>query len=372
MLVAACAALGWVHDTPLVPRHGGHPDGDPIVGRVFLVCLVAAFALYLVGLLLLRRGGRVAAVLALAAAIQLAPVGAPLLLSTDAWTYWSYARLADPYRDTPAEDPVSRPYVGTAWLDQTSVYGPAFSLASEPVGLTESSDAAAWTFKIAAALAILAAAVLAARTAHRAALAAAFVGWNPLLAVHAGGGGHNDALMGALVLAALALASRPPWPGVAWALAGLVKWVAFLFLPLRAREARASRRRVGHVAFAAALVAVCVAATIAYGVDWVRFIGPLARNANRETSYALPHRLGLPGWVGVAAFAVAYVWLLYEAWRGRARLALCAALLILTAPYVAAWYTAWVVPLAAVEEDRTARLLTLALCGYLLPQTIPT
>jgi hypothetical protein len=342
------------------------------VGHVFLACLAAAFALYLLGLLLLRRGGRVAAVLALAVAIQLVPVGAPLLLSTDAWTYWSYARLDDPYRDTPAEDSVSRPYVGTAWLDETSVYGPAFSLGSEPVGLTESSDVAAWTFKAVAALALVVAAWLAARTARRGALAAAFVGWNPVLAVHAGGGGHNDALVAALVLTALALASRPPWPGVAWALAGLVKWVAFLFLPLRALEARATRRRVGHVAFAATLVAVCAVATVVYGLDWVRFIGPLARNANLETSYALPHRLGLPGWVGVAAFAVAYVWLLQEARRGRARLALCAGLLLVTAPYLAVWYTAWVVPLAAVEEDRTARLLALALCGYLLPQTIPT
>jgi hypothetical protein len=372
VLVLVCAGLGWLDDAPLVPRNGGHPGGDRTWGRVFLACLVVAFALYLLGLLLLRRGGRVRAVLVLAAAIQLAPVGAPLLLSTDAWTYWSYARLDDPYRDTPGEDPVSRPYVGTAWRDETSVYGPAFSLASEPVGLTESSDVAAWTFKAAAALTLVAAAWLAARIARRAAFAAAFVGWNPLLAIHSGGGGHNDALMAALVLAALALASRPRWPGVAWALAGLVKWVAFLFLPLRALEARASRRRVGHLAFVLTLLAVCAAATAAYGVDWVRFLGPLARNANRETSYALPHRLGLPGWVGLAAFGVAYVWLLREAWRGRARLALCAGLLLLTAPYLAPWYTAWAVALAAVEEDRTARLLTLALCGYLLPQTIPT
>jgi alpha-1,6-mannosyltransferase len=361
-----------VDGTPLVPRHGGHPGGDHVWGRVFLACLAAAFVLYLAGLAVLRRGGRVGVVLALAAAIQLAPLGAPLLLSTDAWTYWSYARLADPYRDTPSEDAVSREYVGTAWRDKTSVYGPAFSLASEPVGLTRSSGVAAWAFKSAAALAMVVAAWLAARIARRAAFAAAFVGWNPLLAVHSGGGGHNDALMAALVLAALALAARPRWPGAAWALAGLVKWVAFLFLPLRALEARATRRRVGHLSLAVTVAAVSALATAVYGLDWVHFLGPLARNANRETSYALPHRLGVPGWTGVAVFGLAYAWLLYEAWRGRARLALCAALLLVTAPYLAAWYTAWAVPLAAVEEDRTARVLTLALCAYLLPQTIPT
>jgi alpha-1,6-mannosyltransferase len=198
------------------------------------------------------------------------------------------------------------------------------------------------------------------------------VGWNPLLAVHAGGGGHNDALMAALVLAALALVSRSRWPGTAWALAGLVKWVALLFLPLRALEARAFGRRVGHVSFAATALGVCAAATAVYGLDWLHFLGPLARNANQETSYALPHRLGVPGWVGLTAFALVYVWLLREALRGHARLALCAALLLVTTPYLAAWYTAWAVTLAAVEEDRSARLLTLALCAYLLPQTIPT
>jgi len=373
VLVAACAALGWVHDTPLVPRHGGHPGGDPRIGQIFLACLIAAFALYLLGLFLLRRGGRVALVLALAAAIQLVPLGAPLLLSTDAWTYWSYARLDDPYRDTPSEDSVSAPHVGTAWLHETSVYGPAFSLASEPVGLTRSAGVAAWTWKLVAALSMLGCTFLAARLAVRRAFAAAFVGWNPLLAIHFAGGGHNDALMALLVLGALAAAAtqRGRLAGVSWALAGLVKWVAFLFLPLRALEARATGRRVDHVAFAATLIVVAAVATVAYGLDWLHFLGPLARNANRETAYALPHRLGLPSLTGFVAFAAAYVWLLNEARRGRARLALCAGLLLLTTPYLISWYTAWAVPLAAVEEDRAARGLALGLSAYLLAQRIP-
>jgi hypothetical protein len=44
---------------------------------------------------------------------------------------------------------------------------------------------------------------------------------------------------------------------------------------------------------------------------------------------------------------------------------------LLTTPYLAVWYLGWVIPLAAAEEDRLARLVALALCGYLLPQTIP-
>jgi len=35
------------------------------------------------------------------------------------------------------------------------------------------------------------------------------------------------------------------------------------------------------------------------------------------------------------------------------------------------WYLAWAVPLAAAEEDAVAMGVCLALCLYLLPQTIP-
>ena len=158
----------------------------------------------------------------------------------------------------------------------------------------------------------------------------------------------------------------------------LIKWIPLLFLPLRALEARARGRAVGHLGFALAAGAVVAAATWRYGWDWLGALGPLAANANQETRFALPHRLsstGLPDWFSVGllavAFALGYVWLLRQAWRGRARLALAAAFLLLATPYLAPWYTAWVVPLAAAEEDRLAQALALALCAYLLPQTVP-
>jgi hypothetical protein len=45
---------------------------------------------------------------------------------------------------------------------------------------------------------------------------------------------------------------------------------------------------------------------------------------------------------------------------------------LLTTPYLVVWYLAWTVPLAALDEDDgLAKGLTLALCAYLLPQTIP-
>jgi hypothetical protein len=340
---------------------------------------------------LIRRFGlRLVVVAVLAAAIQLAPLGAPLLLSTDAWTYWDYGRIAavhdaNPYVQTPsdfANDPAF-PYVGEKWVDTTSVYGPAFTLASEPLALAdgESADAAAWTYKTLAAVLLLGAAGLAAFLARgRRAFAFAFVGWNPLLALHFAGGGHNDVWMAGFVMGALALGAtgRRQWAGVSWVAAVLIKWIPLVLLPLRIVEARANKRRVGHLGFAAAAAVLVAVSTWQFGSHWLGALGPLVRNAHEETRFAIPHRLeqiGLPDWLALAlvaaAFALAYAWLLREAWRGRARLGLAAGLLLLATPYLVPWYAVWVVPLAAAEEDRAAQGLALVLCAYMLRQTIP-
>ena len=208
MLVAVCSALAWQTRSPLVPRHGGVGAGGQ--AAAFLALFAVAFAFYLGALALLRRAKpRLWAVVAVAAAVQLVPLGAPLLLSTDAWTYWDYARIAtvhggNPYVEAPSAfrgDPAfSR--MGERWHDKTSVYGPAFTLASEPLARAagSSADVAAWEYKVIAALAALGSALAAAALTRRRALAAAFVGWNPILAVHLAGGGHNDAWVGLLVL----------------------------------------------------------------------------------------------------------------------------------------------------------------------------
>lgn len=389
LLVAACVVVAWVEGAPLVPEDAGRAAGGSL-GGVFLALLAAAFAAYLLGLRLLhRRPPALGAVLVAAAAIQLLPLAAPLLVSTDAWTYWEYGRLsvvhgADPYVVAPSafpDDPAYA-YAGAAWRDTTSVYGPAFSLLSELVAVLAGSSAAAaaWIFKTLAALAVLACTILAARLARERALAAALVGWNPLFAIHFAGGGHNDALMMALVLAALTLAAagRRGLAGAAWALAPLVKWIPLVFFALRALEARRSGRRVGHLGFAAAAAAVLALATWRYGLDWVRAVAPLARNAEEQSEYALPHRLeqlGLPNGLtfGLAAAVLAggLALLARSAWRGRVRLGLAGCLLLLTTPWLTPWYAIWAVPLAAAEDDRRAQLLSLAVCAYVLPQAIP-
>jgi hypothetical protein len=262
------------------------------------------------------------------------------------------------------------------------VYGPAFTLLSELVALVSgsSASAAAWIFKVLAAAGVFACAVLAARLARDRPAAAAVVGWNPLFAVHFAGGGHNDALLAALALGALALAAsgRRAFAGAAWAGAILLKWIPVVFFALRALEARATGRRVDHRGFALAAAVLVVLATWRYGLDWLRAFGPLARNAEGQTSYALPHRLeqlGVPHTVALAlaglALALGLAWLAREAMRGHARLGLSACLLLATTPWLAPWYTIWALPLAAAEDDRRAQLVALGFCAYLLPQTIP-
>jgi hypothetical protein len=385
-----CAAVAWPDDSPLVPRNAGHPEGDETWAWIYLGCALAALAVYGTGVLLLaRREAGLRAVAAIAIAIQLTPLAAPLLISTDAWTYWEYGRIAtvqdgNPYRDPPSEfpDDAAFPYIGEDWRDTTSVYGPAFTLASEPVALAagESSDAAAWLYKSLAAAAAVAVALLAAGLARRRALACAFAGWNPLLALHLAGGGHNDAWVAALLVGALALAAsrRSGLAGAAWSLAVFVKWVPLLFLPLWGAAAPRHVRRTAAVGFAAATAVVVALGTWRYGWHWLSAFGPLAANAAEETSYAIPSRLqdlGVPEAAALglclAGFAVAYVLLLRTALRGRARLALAGCAFLLATPWLAAWYTAWVVPLAAAEEDRTARVLAFALCVYLAPQAVP-
>ena len=349
--------------SPVATQPGGLTHGHD---HLFLALLAAAFTAYVAGVWLARRAAFVA-VLVLACAIQLVPLAAPLLVSSDAWTYWSYARVDDPYRDPPADDRVSARYAGRAYLHETSVYGPAFSLVSRPVGLTRDASVASWVFRLAAALCVLATTVLVAR---RRAFAAALVGWNPLLAIHFAGGGHNDALMTALMAAALALSQRGrlQWAGAAWALSILVKWASLLALPLRALEARATGRDVGHRGFALAVLATAGLATTLWRLHWLHALVPLSHDAARQTRYALPHRTHVPAWIFALAYAGAYVWLLRRAARGRARLGLAFALLLLALPYLAAWYVVWPLALAAWDDDDAAVVLSLALCAYLLPQ----
>lgn len=383
-LVGTASLSAWREGSPVRPSDGAHLTTGTAWG--FFLLLAAAFVAYLVGVALAGRATTRTA-LALGLAIQLVPLGAPLLLSTDAWTLWGYGWIGadggNPYALPPEAFPASpaADYVGAAWRDTTSVYGPVFTVLSEPIAgvAGDSAILAAWLFKALAAAAIVATLCLVARRA-RSALPVVLVGWNPVLAVHLAGGGHNDALVAALSAAAVVLVGtrRHALGGAAWALAVLVKWVPLVFLALAALAAR-SRHRTTLLAGAATTTAVAgLVATWRYGLEWLGAVAPLAGNAAQETSYAFPSRLeqlGVPDGVAlgiaVAALSGGLLFLARAACRGNAGYGRAACLLLVTTPYLAVWYLAWAVPLAALDDDRLARVGVLALTAYLLPQTIP-
>lgn len=359
-------------------------------GAALAIGLAVGFAGYLAGLLVLRRHALpVAAVLAVSAAVQLAPLAGPTLLSTDGWTYWMYARVAtehggNPYGDPPSAYPDDVAYgaMGSSWRDTTSLYGPLFTLGSELEARIagEDPDRAAWLFRLAAALAAIGTAALVATYAARPAFAAAFVGWNPLLALHFGGGGHNDAVMMLLVVGALALAarSRPNLAGIAWVTAIGVKWVAAAFLALWALDRVRRREPLGLWGLAAGIAGVVSVATARYGTTWLEAFAGLSSQARRTGSIGLSKWLADAGLghrailvaIGLASLA-AFAWLAREAWHGRRRLGVSGSVAALGQGWLNPWYASWGVSLSAGDEDRLAWVLAVGLTAFLLLDVVP-
>lgn len=355
---------------------------------MFLAAIATAYAVYAVGWSLLPRDRvRLLPVLLLGAVIQLAPLAGPLLVSADVHSYAAYGRIdgelgGNPYRDTPADypgDPVTAA-VPAAWRDTPAVYGPVFTAFSAVVVNLTGGRAAATevAFRLLAAVSVLALALLAAMHGPSRAKAAAFVAWNPLLAVHFGGGGHNDATMVALVAGALVASrrGRPLLGGVLWAGAMFVKWIPVVLYPLWLLSARRSRR-LAAASLAISVAVLAVVSTFRYGFDWLTVATPLVRSAEAGSRYSLVHRLGSLGLdvglaraVVIALAATGGLFLLRRARQGRPVVGLAACLLLVVTPWLLPWYAVWAVGLAASERG-AAPWLALALGAYLLPARLP-
>ena len=284
----------------LVPRHGGHPTGSATWTWIFLGCELGALAA------VPRRA--LAAPLPAAAARrrrrgrrrgdQLAPLGAPLLLSTDAWTYWDYGRIAAVHHESPYRrrrrarsrairpSRTSAPAGGTRRRSTGRCSRSRRSRSALAAG--SSASAAAWIYKVLGALAVLASTAL----------------WRSLLAR----GGRSRARSWAgtrcsRCTSPAAATTTPGWrrscsrrscsrraaasqaAGAAWAAAVFVKWVPLLFLPLRALEARATGRRVGTSASAITAIVVPSSRRWRYGTGLAR--RPRAAGAQREPGDAV-------------------------------------------------------------------------------------
>lgn len=393
-LMVLLSGLGVLVLVVAAVRHARSPTGGmPSTGGAsFLLLLAAAFVCYAVASVVGERCSPslpLVVVLVLGAAIQLAPLAGPLLISSDAYSYAAYGRVdaaldGNPYVDPPASFPSDgvTSSVAGGWRETPSVYGPVFAVGSAAVASLAGGDPefAVWLYRVAAASAMLTLMGLAALLAGQPARAAAFVGWNPLLAVHFAGGGHNDAIMMVLVLLGLAVGRlRPAGGGACWAAAAAIKWVPVPLYALWAVAASRRGERAGLVGFAGMVGGIAALATWRYGLDWTRVVTPLAHAAGAQSRYSLGRRLGDLGVSPLVSTAVALaiaitggIVIARAALTGRARLGLAAGLLLVVTPWLLPWYAVWPVSLAAIERERTSRVLALALCAYLLPARIGT
>ena len=108
-----------------------------------------------------------------------------------------------------------------------------------------------------------------------------------------------------------------------------------------------------------------------FGTAWITTLGVFA---HRTSDWAIPsrlHQVGLPRWLALLPLVALTPLLVRSARRGRPRMALASMLVLVATPWLLPWYAAWVVPLAAVEEDRLVWVLALAFCAYILPDGIP-
>jgi len=146
------------------------------------------------------------------------------LASSDLYSYAAQAQLVrhgfDPYTTTPADLPAVDlgkflDNVAWKWVDTPSPYGPLWVALSKwvAVGIGNHALISVLLLRLLPFAAVLAIAWLLPLLARSYSLRPDLALWlavaNPLILVHAIGGGHNDAVMVALLVAGLVLASRP-------------------------------------------------------------------------------------------------------------------------------------------------------------------
>ena len=360
-----------------------------------------------------RRALSMRAVFGFSAALLVLAVGCWPRNSSDVWSYAAYGRMTaeygvSPYRHTPSDfpnDPAAR-RVRPIWQDTESVYGPLWNgVSAGIVSVTATHELSTRLgFQMLAALAVFLSVLIVARRTRDPA-AAAIIGLNPLIVYSVVNSGHNDALVGLLLLAAVLLATRErfAFAGLAIAAAALVKVVALLGLAALAVWIW-RKRGLRPAALTTAIGAGGVALGYAFsgGLDALtplrearlhishNSIWLLAGSEGRTNLFGLGryYRFSSDYLESAATLSTVLVLVLASVlvW-GRLRdrtptLAVASALFayLLAATYILPWYVAWVIPLLALEWRAGLTKLVLALSAlYLLvyqyrqgwPRTVP-
>ena len=384
--------------SPLVPKSPNIAGwlsgiGERLGFRVFLISLLAQCVAY--GVLALGLA-RVSArwVIALVAALNVIVFAGPVLISTDVFSYIAYARMGilhgvNPYLHGPFaihSDPVYK-YVGYDWTHVATAYGPIYTLLSYPLALLGVSGAL-WGMKLWALAASGVTLALTWRCAARrgldAKLALFLVGANPLYVIYALGGAHNDLVMLAFMMGAVALTlSERDAPAAGVLIAGaFIKATVAALLPFMIVSRRRSSALLGALL---TIVGCALAGYAAFGIHGVDLIAALNRDAAFVSTDSFPteiaHLVGKPGVFPIdhdllkAALVIIVVHLLWRTWRGYDWVAAAGWTLLaicITSTWLLAWYVLWPLPLAVVSKDRRLLAATLFVQAlFVIHQTAP-
>jgi hypothetical protein len=367
---------------------------DVGVGGLIAV-LAVMFACYVIAVRATDQlSGR--AVLMTIAALHALVLLAPPLLSTDVFSYQAYGRLAATYGSNPylygphaiALDPLY-PFIGAKWVNTPTVYGPVFSAISYVLA-PMSIAASALAYKAIAALSSLALIGFVWNAARLRNIdpvkAVALVGLNPLVVVYGVGGGHNDLLMLAAVMAGVyaVLQYRDRAAGGLMVVAAGIKLTAGLCLPFaiagaRGEQAR-NRRRDLMLGAGAATAGVAALGFAVFGTGPLHVFGTLQKAQSAGDWHSIPGfistELGLgtigrvAGLVLAIAFCGVLIWLVRRVWRGECDwidgAGWATVAMLITASSMLPWYVAWLVPLAALGRDGRLWRASLVISGVVL------
>jgi alpha-1,6-mannosyltransferase len=325
-------------------------------------------------------------------ALHLIVILAPPLFSSDVFSYAAYSRMgavydANPYLHGPSAIPLEglHSLIGAQWLTTRSAYGPLFTALSYLlVPLSIAANVVAYKLVAAASSLILIGLVWRAASLRGVSptRAAVLVGLNPVIVLYGVGGGHNDLMMLAILAAGLyvLIQERERRGGALIVAATAVKLTAGLLLPFalagRCKGEGAARTRLA-VGAALGAVAVALLAFAFFGTAPLQLPSILEGiqskgGANSIVGFLLaavgvepvPRSFS----VGLTLLFLAILtWLLRKVWIGEMDWIVGAgwatAALLVTTGFLVPWYVAWLLPLAALTNDRRLLIVAVALTG---------